>query len=185
MNHGRPMVNQAFRPILRGPALGLVLAAGLAASCSHKPPYEGRSVAQLEEMLRSKEANTQIQGACGLGLWGAEAGPAVPTLIDLLNSRNPLVRENAAMALGKIGPEARAAVPGLIQMLQDPKWVLRRQAALALGGIGPAARQAEGDLKKLSHRSREEPAVRKAAEDALAKIAPARPPLTGGDSRPR
>jgi HEAT repeat protein len=167
------MVNQAFRPILRSPFLGLMLAASLAASCNSKPPYEGRSVAEFEEMLRSKDPNTQIQGAYGLGLLGAEASPAVPTLIDLLCSHNFVVRQNAAMALGKIGPEAREAVPGLIQMLHDPKWELRRQAALALAGIGPAARQAVGDLKKLSQRPREEHAVRQAAEKALGKIAPA------------
>jgi HEAT repeat protein len=158
-----------LRLLLHGKVLALLPALLLVTSCGTKPPYEGKSVAQLEEMLQSSETATQLQGAYGLSQRGAEAKPAVPRLIELLRSRHVLVRQNAVYALGKIGPAAAAAVPGLIRTLGDSDWRMRRQAALALGEIGPAARIAVADLQKLSG---DLPVVRQAAADALAKIDP-------------
>ena len=91
--------------IRRAGIVGLALATCLAVSC-RKAPYEGKSVAALEQMLRSSDPTTQVQGAYGLGVKGAEAAPAVPSLAELLHSPNALVRQNAALALGKIGPAA-------------------------------------------------------------------------------
>jgi HEAT repeat protein len=162
-------MNRLLRPPGRVRVLCLLVAV-LATSCGTKPPYEGKSVAQLEAMLRSADPATQVQGAYGLGRLGPGASAAVPSLVEALHGGNSLVRQTAALALGKIGPDARAAVPDLVKMLRDPQWLLRRQAAIALGEIGPDAAGAGDELKKLK---RDLPAVRQAAEDALAKISPA------------
>ena len=117
-------------------ALGFALALG----CSHKPPYEGRSVAELEKMLASPAPAVRIQGAYGLGLHGPEAKPAVSALVHALCSPDALLRTQAALALGKIGPDARDAVPQLIVALNDSEWSVRRQSVVALGQIGADAR---------------------------------------------
>src|SRR5437660_2771778 len=111
-----------------------------AASCSNRAPYEGRSVAELERMLRDRDPAVQAQGAHGLGLHGREAAEAVPALADALKSDHLQVRQKAAMAIGKVGPDARQAVPALIKSLEDEAWTVRRNAAIALGQIGPHAR---------------------------------------------
>jgi hypothetical protein len=156
--------------LLAGFIVSLVLVAYLATSYRGKAPYVGKSVAALEEMLRSSDPTTQVQGTYGLGLKGDEARPAVPSLAELLHSPNALVRQNAALALGKIGPVASEAVPGLAATLSDKEWTVRRQAAMALGEIGPEARPAVAQLKKL--RGDRRVYVRRAAEEALARIAP-------------
>ncbi len=77
--------------------------------CGRKPPYEGRSVAELERMLDDPSPTVQVQGAYGLGLHGAAARPAIPALIRALGSSNTLVRQQSAIALGQIGAaEARS-----------------------------------------------------------------------------
>src|SRR5579871_3545520 len=89
----------------RGTALLLIF---LVAGCRERHlPHEGKSVAELEAMLRNADPVVQSQGAFGLSLLGSRAQPAVPSLVSLLRSPQPLVRQNAALALGKIGPEAR------------------------------------------------------------------------------
>ncbi len=147
-------------------ALGFALAVG----CSHRPPYEGRSVAELEKMLANPVAAVRVQGAYGLGLRGADARAAAPALAQALQSPDILLRTQAALALGKIGPDARDAVPQLIDALSDSEWSVRRQTAAALGQIGPDARSAVPALRRLQH---DDPSglVRKAAEEALPKVA--------------
>jgi HEAT repeat protein len=148
--------------------VGLLLLALFAVGCSRKPPYEGRSVAELQRMLDDPSPAVQAQGALGLGLHGAEAQPAVPALARALRSSDTLVRQQAALALGQIGV-ADEAVPALVAALADPEWTVRRQAAVALGQIGPPARAAEADLRR--RRGDPHKLVREAAEAALAKIA--------------
>jgi len=116
--------------------------------CGRKPPYEGRSVSELERMLDDPSPTVQVQGAYGLGLHGVEARPAIPTLIRALGSSRVLVRQQAAIALGQIGAADGEAVPALTAALRDPEWAVRRQAAVALGQIGPPARAAETDLRR-------------------------------------
>lgn len=118
--------------------------------CASKPPHEGKSVAQLEAMLRDPDPARQVQGAYGLSKLGAEAKSAVPALVDRLQNGSVLVRDSAALALGKIGPDASDAVPTLTAALKDGEWTVRRQAALALGQIGPAARSARATLESLA-----------------------------------
>src|SRR5262245_58247723 len=93
--------------------LALTALALAAAACGSQRPYEGKSVAELEEMLADADPAVQAQGAHGLGLHGAEARTAVPALGGALGSPHVHVREAAARSLGQIGPEARSAVPAL------------------------------------------------------------------------
>jgi hypothetical protein len=168
-NHRSALKSRVLLLICLAGVMGLVLTMGLVLSCRGKAPYQGKSVAALEEMLRSSDPTTQIQGAYGLGVKGADARSAVPTLAAQLHSSNLLVRQNAALALGMIGPAASEAVPDLTATLGDQDWTVRRQAAMALGQIGPDARSAVAPLQKL--RSDRQVYVRRAAEEALARIA--------------
>jgi HEAT repeat protein len=135
--------------------------------CHRTPPYEGKSVSQLEQMLRDSNPKVQAQGAFGLSRLGAAAQSATPALIDGL-TKDPLVRQYSALALGQIGPEARDAVPALILALQDPEWAVRRQVALSLSDIGLDARAAIPALQKLTQDH--DSLVRKAAQQALKTI---------------
>jgi HEAT repeat protein len=138
----------------------------LLAACSGKP-YEGKSVAQLQQMLQDSSPAVQAQGAFGLSRMGAEARDAVPALIACLQNET-IVRQNAALALGAIGPDAKEAVPALTKLLQDPEWTVRRHAALALGEIGSTTQESVAALGKLKQDKNS--LVRKAAEEALRRI---------------
>jgi HEAT repeat protein len=86
------------------------------AACRSRPPYEGKSVAELERMLGDPDPAVQVQGAFGLGQRGKEAAAAAPSLIAALRSDNALLRQHAARALGGVGvPEA---VPALTAALR-------------------------------------------------------------------
>src|SRR5437879_2642207 len=61
------------------------------------PPYEGKSVAQLQKLLDDPDPAVQVQGAFGLSQRGAEAKEAVPALTRALNSQETLVRQNVAL----------------------------------------------------------------------------------------
>jgi HEAT repeat protein len=148
--------------------LGLVVVV-LLAGCSSRPPYQGRSVADLERMLGNSDPKVQMQGAYGLGLLGTKAAASVPSLAKALKANDALVRQQAAGALGQIGVAAEEAVPALVEALVDAEWTVRRQAAVALGRIGPRAlRAAEAALKRCQSDSNN--LVRKAAREALAKL---------------
>src|SRR5436190_23433397 len=93
------------------PAWVVLLVMLLGLGCGSKSPYEGKSVADLEHMLRDADPAVQTQGAFGLSRLGPEARTAVPALIEALQSAEPRVRQNAALALTEIGPDAREAAP--------------------------------------------------------------------------
>lgn len=150
--------------MLRYGAITMFLLAG----CAGKAPHEGKSIAQLEVMLRDPDPARQVQGAYGLSRLGADAKPTLPALVERLQKGTVLVRDSAALALGKIGPDAKEAVPALTAALKDDEWTVRRQAALALGQIGPAARSAHEALKSLADDSNLR--VREAAQIALKAI---------------
>ncbi|HLJ94744.1 MAG TPA: HEAT repeat domain-containing protein [Gemmataceae bacterium] len=152
----------------------LLLLVVLVTACRARPPYTGKTVAELEQMLRDPNPSIQVQGAFGLGRLGPEARSAVPALMEALK-RDRLVRQHAALALGQIGPAASDAVPALCAALSDPEWAVRRQAALALGQIGPQARPAIPALQKISRDP--DPLVREAVQKVLKQIrvAPAAP----------
>jgi HEAT repeat protein len=153
----------------RWKACCLALVFVTAPGCGHKPPYEGRSVSELEKMLVDPSPTVRIQGAHGLSLHGPEARSATPVLARALGSSDGLLRMQAALALEKIGPDARDAVPQLIVALNDSEWSVRRQAVLALGQIGPDARSALPALRRLQSGD-PNGLVRKAVEQALPKI---------------
>lgn len=135
--------------------------------CSSKPPFEGKSVTQLEQMLKNADPVVQSQGAFGLARLGQDAKPAMPSLIQALKG-DARVRQYAAQALGNIGPEAKDAVPALIILLRDPEWPVRRQSAISLGQVGTDAQAAISALESL--RQDREGVVRKAAEQSLQQI---------------
>jgi hypothetical protein len=139
-----------------------------AGGCGHKPPYEGKSPAELERMLKAGDANSQASAAYGLSLLGTDAAGAVPALTDALHSEHGLVRQNAALALGRIGSASRSAVPALTESLHDVEWTVRRQSALSLGEIGSDAAPAVPALKLLGKDP--DRLVRQAAKEALAKV---------------
>ncbi|MGE3803980.1 MAG: HEAT repeat domain-containing protein [Gemmataceae bacterium] len=146
------------------PALLLLL---LALGCGQPaPPYEGKTLAELQQMVESSDSAKQVQGAFGLAKLGGEAAPAVPALRKALGSKDALVKQNAALALAKIGSPAREAIPELIGLLDDPAWQVRRQAALTLGAL--QAGQALPDLERLASDGDEQ--VRAAARQASAQI---------------
>ena len=151
----------------RSTRLVMLLLLVFLSACRAKPPYEGKSAAELEQMLRGPNPAAQAQGAFGLSRLGPEARAAVPALIAALK-KDRLVRKNAALALGQIGPGARDAVPALSEALGDSEWAVRRQAALALGQIGPEARKAIPALQKVSRDP--DPLVRQSAQKALKQI---------------
>jgi hypothetical protein len=166
-NRSIGMKNNRKKPaILRFRYWGL-LPALIFLGCKGKPPYEGRSVSELQRMLADPDPKVQAQGAFGLSLKGAEAEPATPALIKATASSDALVRQQACIALGKIGPVAKEATPALTTALADPEWVVRRQAAMALGQIGPLA-AVEAPLEKCRHDPNIQ--VRKSAADALALL---------------
>src|SRR5438132_8201951 len=102
-----------------GRLLLLITLISLPLACRTKPPYEGKSRAELIRMLQDADPKVQAQGAFGLSLLGTEARPAVAALASKLRSPDSLVRQNAALALGKIGPDAAEAVPALVAALHD------------------------------------------------------------------
>src|SRR6266446_178748 len=102
-----------------GRSLSLLCLIAMPLGCGGKPPYEGKSPAQLIRMLENADPKVQAQGAFGLSLLGPAGKPAVPALADKLKSPDSLVRQNAALALGKIGPDAVDAVPALVEALHD------------------------------------------------------------------
>jgi HEAT repeat protein len=160
-----------MRTLISWRVVPVLLAALLLVSCQKKLPYEGKSVAELEAMLRDPSPTVRVQGAHGLAKLKAEAEPAVPALAEALEAPEQLVRQHAARALGEVGPVARDAVPALTKTLSDPEWAVRRQAALALGGIGPDAAAAVPDLQALE-RNDSHQVVRTTAAEALRKIQP-------------
>jgi HEAT repeat protein len=101
---------------------------------------------------------------------GPEAKEAVPELAKLLGDppgKNGPIRFHAATALGQIGPNAKEAVPELVKLLRDRKaGPARRLVAEALGQIGSGAKDIVAALKE----ARDEPALREAADKALAQI---------------
>ncbi len=134
----------------------------------------------FEERAVTLEALGQIGGA------HPRAIPAVVETLarssashseDVEDDANSL-RELAAECIGTIGKDAAIAVPVLMRSINDPSESMRRKTVAALGRIGPAAQLAIPTLLE-SLAFDESPAVRDAAETALANIgSPAVPALS-------
>jgi HEAT repeat protein len=83
---------------------------------------------------------------------------------------NHFYRERAADALGKLHIEPKKVVPALTLLLQDTSPAARYLAISGLGNFGTEARSAVPDITPFLESSDE--GLRKAATDALRKIAP-------------
>src|SRR5262245_49758229 len=80
---------RAIRPDIVTSLVLLLAAAGCGPA---RPPYEGKSVAELQAMLKAPLARSRAQGALGLSQHGPAAAPAVGRLTELLDDADGLVR---------------------------------------------------------------------------------------------
>ncbi len=113
---------------------------------------------------------------------------AIPALVETLNIKPQddtaqaktdadTLRELAVESIASVGKDAGVAAPVLMRFLNDSREPMRRKTATALGRIGPVAQLAIPSLVE-SLAFDESPAVRDAAETALAEIGtPAIPAL--------
>jgi hypothetical protein len=89
----------------------------------------------------------------------------IPGLLDALGDSESEVRQYAALALAGLGEEV---IPHLSRALDDPNNLRRSAAAYALGQMGLAAHTA---IPSLLRRLRDDdPAVRRAAAEALSRV---------------
>jgi HEAT repeat protein len=121
-------------------------------------------VPAVEESLRDPDAAVRISAA--LAIWKIDPANerGQPILLDALNAGNgPIFLE-----LGRKGDRAAWAAPTLVRLLAHPQAGIRALAARTLGQIGTAPPEAQPALELLERDS--DPAVRRAAQTALAKI---------------
>ncbi len=139
-----------------------------------------------------KDVNLPVaerQGAIeALAQIGGAHPRAIPALVETLNIKPAAdtaqaktdadtLRELAVESIASVGKDAAIAAPVLMRFLGDSREPMRRKTATALGRIGPAAQLAIPSLVE-SLAFDESPAVRDAAETALAEIGtPAIPAL--------
>jgi HEAT repeat protein len=115
--------------------------------------YLGKSAAQWQAELASKDLKVKRGAAFALGKLGAQALGSVPALTTCLqNDKDAGVRETAAYALGQILPRGRAA-PGVVKLLlahlaadADPR--VKRSAAVALGHCADDSAEVRVALEK-------------------------------------
>lgn len=157
---------------------------------------------------RLKDNSAAVRGTAIFAVRRIAAKPeeAVPALVALLADGDPEVRETASRTvarfgkpavgdvrkqlqhdaldvrrlavttLGRIGPEAEDAVPDLVALLRDTQGGLQDEATDALASIGAPAIAALGQALK----QRDDPALRKLAILALARVGKPAVPLLAG-----
>lgn len=101
-----------------------------------------RTVPQLTDALRHRDARIRAGAAQVLGDFGPNATAATPHLMARLTDKQEIVRAEAARSLGRIGKQE--ASPALADRLDDPSAVVRRAVAEALGAM--SARDATARL---------------------------------------
>jgi HEAT repeat protein len=121
---------------------------------------------------RQGSFGARATGARLLGDCGPAALPAVPALSRLLRDPDGDVRVASAEALLKIDPDRQGdrAVGTLADALKSAELLVRLRAAEALGGRGARSAAALPALRAAVQDP--EPDVRRAAEEAAAKIGP-------------
>jgi HEAT repeat protein len=134
-------------------------------------PRSTEALSAFRVIVREPPANpSRVHAVVALGKMGPKAKEAVPDLIKVVGEaprKDGFLRFHAATSLGQMGAEAKEAVPALVKLLGDKKaGPGRRTVVVALGQMGPAAKDAVDALKE----ARDEPALREAADKALAKI---------------
>ena len=93
----------------------LLLLAPAQATAEDAPDCCVANINELVKKLDGADCGQRGEALSKLGLYGAEAGSAVPALIQHLGNQEDLFRTVAV--LGKIGPPAKAAVPELVLLL--------------------------------------------------------------------
>jgi HEAT repeat protein len=129
-------------------------------------------VDQLVQELFSRDASTRLRATKALAELGPAAKGATRALVITLSDPDGDVRRGAIVALRLIDPTAKppeALIKALAQDLQNPDANLRLLAARSLGRLGPAAASAAPDLD--AARADPDPDVRRAAIEALARVA--------------
>jgi HEAT repeat protein len=122
-------------------AIGVVSLGKNSDAQEKEPVYEGKTVAQWIELLKSRNADQRDKAAHALTTFGPQAKAAVPALAEALKDSETYVRQRAAFALGQIGPGAASALPALADVLRNDKQELVRvTAAYAMGRIGLQAK---------------------------------------------
>ena len=81
MNTRRPLPPAVFVPLVVAVLLG----------CQTRRPYEGKSAAELERMLRDPDPARQVQGAFGLSRLGPEARHALWLVVLIKFAMPPVV----------------------------------------------------------------------------------------------
>jgi HEAT repeat protein len=135
------------------------------------PRRERIIVPAIARLLFDPDVDVCKTAAGTLQRFGPQAAAAVPSLARVTAQGDPEVRVAAMQALGALNPEdAVRAVRALLNALRNADADVRRTAAETLGRIGPLARDAIGPLRQALQD--DNPAVRRAASDALLSILP-------------
>jgi len=125
--------------------------------------YQGRTLAEWRDDLRSVEPMTREHAVDALARFG---DPAVPILTEAIADPDFNVRTLAMFSLGRMGAQAKSALPKLVEKLSDRDQVIRLYAAGAMRMMGPAAAQAASDVARVAVAD-SSPEVRNMAAGAL------------------
>jgi HEAT repeat protein len=131
----------------------------------HIGPQAKEALPALERALKDENASVRIASALAIDSIEPNSQVHQPVLIESLRAGDGPV----FISVGQMGERAAWAVPTLASLVSDRRPPIRALAAKALGGIGAPARSAEGALQKGLRD--DQPSVRKAAQNALQKIA--------------
>ncbi len=137
--------------------------------------YRGRSLDDYIGILRKASGGEGLAAAIrSIGMFGADAAPALKELAARLSSSDPEVRGAAAWALSQVGAQAGPAALEVATLLRDADPQVRGFAALALREMGRSASPA---IPALSAALQDPvPSVRMTAASALGSMGPAANP---------
>lgn len=130
----------------------------------------------LAQQLSSRDASLRVRAAKALGDLGPAARPVLPALTVVLADPDGDARRAAIGAIRLIQPNAapsEALVRAVAEDLRNPDANLRLLAARTLGRLGPAAAVIAQDLIPL--RTDPDPDVRRAANEAFARVSAPQP----------
>jgi len=124
-------------------------------TCLHAVPsahaqetsYEGRTLAEWREDLKSGEAMIREKAVDALARFGE---PAVPILTGAISDPDFNVRTLAMFSLGRMGAQAKSALPKLVEKLSDRDQTIRLYAAGAMRMMGPSAAEAAPDVVRVA-----------------------------------
>lgn len=105
--------------------------------------FRGKTIADLEEMMLSDDADAQSIAYAAPKLRALGSTTTVERLVAMLCGKGqPNVRARAALALGYLAPLSKPAVPELIGAARDKSSDVRGDVFFALGELGPHAGKA-------------------------------------------